>query len=170
MNEPDFVRSPHVVASLVHDRFRAVIEEADLEEQKSEKAQKLRQVFLDGSGLAAALTTGVPHFYDLQEVESNALRICKVTHYEPQCQASAIAVAVTVALLLQVCLSNFLLSRKTRFVFFFQGKDLASDAVALETILTVATKKLSSSEARHEFEDMWKTSLTEKRCVGKHFA
>lgn len=45
---------------------------------------------------------GLPHFYNLQEVTENAVRICKASHADPLCIASAVSMAVIVAFMLQV--------------------------------------------------------------------
>ncbi|CAH3115337.1 unnamed protein product [Porites lobata] len=44
---------------------------------------------------------GVAHFYDLNEVATNAVRICKATHTDPRCIASCVAVCIIIALILQ---------------------------------------------------------------------
>ena len=45
---------------------------------------------------------GIPHFYNLTEVENNAVRICRASHGDPRCVASSVTLAVLVALILQV--------------------------------------------------------------------
>ena len=45
---------------------------------------------------------GVARFHDLDEVVSNATRICRSTHADPQCVAASTMVSVLLALLLQV--------------------------------------------------------------------
>ena len=54
------------------------------------------------------LFQGIPHFYDLEEVTSNAARICRATHSDPRCIATSITSAILVALLLQVSTLPFL--------------------------------------------------------------
>ena len=46
--------------------------------------------------------SGIPHFEELKEVSSNALRICKSTHYSDLAVGGALFVTVLVALTLQV--------------------------------------------------------------------
>ena len=44
---------------------------------------------------------GIPQFYDLDAVAKNTKEICTVTHADPRCSASCIAVTVAIALMLQ---------------------------------------------------------------------
>ncbi|KAJ6238638.1 hypothetical protein M0813_25862 [Anaeramoeba flamelloides] len=44
---------------------------------------------------------GIPQFYDLKLVTKNTLEICKVTHYDPRCQASCVCFTTTIAQILQ---------------------------------------------------------------------
>ena len=48
------------------------------------------------------LQTGIPKFHDIEEVSANAIRICKSSHSDPRCVASAVCVSVMVALIMQV--------------------------------------------------------------------
>ncbi|KAJ3438514.1 hypothetical protein M0812_17703 [Anaeramoeba flamelloides] len=44
---------------------------------------------------------GIPNFDDLDQVVDNTLTICKITHYDPRCRASSIALTTAIALILQ---------------------------------------------------------------------
>ncbi|XP_078321020.1 adenylosuccinate lyase-like [Crassostrea virginica] len=46
-------------------------------------------------------TLGIHRFHDLEEVEKNAARVARITHFDPRCQASAVAVSVAIAMMLQ---------------------------------------------------------------------
>jgi ADP-ribosylglycohydrolase len=59
-----------------------------------------RNLAANGAVMRTAVL-GVPNFTDLDKVISNTLACCKVTHADPRCQASCIAVTVAIALLLQ---------------------------------------------------------------------
>ncbi|XP_061193948.1 ADP-ribosyl-[dinitrogen reductase] glycohydrolase-like isoform X1 [Saccostrea echinata] len=44
---------------------------------------------------------GVHKFHDLEQVARNAADVARITHYDPRCQASAVAVSVAIAIMLQ---------------------------------------------------------------------
>ncbi|CAG0891878.1 unnamed protein product [Cyprideis torosa] len=146
--EPDFLRSPHVVSALVRDRVKAMSDAKDDPDRSNsphpKNPGKLRDMFLDGSCLAASITCGVPHFYNDAEVEMNALRICKTTHSEPQCLASAVLLAHLV--------SNVL-----------QGKHLKQEPSVTNDILEKALKVLPTEDLKQELKDVWNRSMEDMR-------
>lgn len=58
----------------------------------------------DLHALPMAIVTGLPQFYNLDEVACNAQRICKTTHNDPVLIRCASNLAVTVAMIMQVCI------------------------------------------------------------------
>ena len=56
----------------------------------------------DLHALPMAVISGLPQFFNLQEVEYNALRVCRTTHAHPRVTKSASSLAIIVALILQV--------------------------------------------------------------------
>ncbi|XP_072175709.1 uncharacterized protein [Diadema setosum] len=97
----------------------------------------------DNCAVVRTAILGVPHFYKLEEVEANALRICRATHYDPRCQASCLLVSTLVALILQ-------------------NNHSLSNAENLERIIAMATetgrKLLIHEEHRQMFNDYCSTS------------
>ena len=66
------------------------------------------KILKDSGGKAAAnggvmrtAVTGIPFFYDLDKTASFTVDVCKVTHSDPRCIASSVAIAITVAMILQ---------------------------------------------------------------------
>ncbi|XP_064606280.1 uncharacterized protein LOC135471129 isoform X2 [Liolophura sinensis] len=52
-------------------------------------------------GIMRTSVLGALHFYDLEEVTQNTLEVCKVTHFDPRCQASCVVATTAIALMLQ---------------------------------------------------------------------
>ncbi|XP_033105615.1 uncharacterized protein LOC117107891 [Anneissia japonica] len=55
----------------------------------------------DNGALVRTAILGIPHFHDIKEVSSNAVRICRATHYDPRCRASCVVVSAIIASILQ---------------------------------------------------------------------
>ena len=83
--EDHFVSDPHWVATKVARNLNSAVYE-------------------DLHPLPMALITGLPQFYNLDEVTSNASRICKTTHAHPVMIDATSTLARIVALILQVIL------------------------------------------------------------------
>ncbi|GFR87266.1 ADPribosylglycohydrolase superfamily protein [Elysia marginata] len=81
LRHPDFKTKPHDCAYEVWDRSQ-------------------RNVAPNGAVMRTSLL-GLHQWQDLEAVVKNTLEICKCTHHDPRCQASAVAVSVAVALMLQ---------------------------------------------------------------------
>lgn len=77
--EPQFLNDPHGSARSVANKF----------ESPSNGAVMRTSVL------------GIAHFHDLNEVATNAVRICKATHNDPRCIASCVAACIIIALMLQ---------------------------------------------------------------------
>ncbi|CAL1534564.1 unnamed protein product [Lymnaea stagnalis] len=56
---------------------------------------------VDNGAVVRTAILGVPNFHELQEVEGNAIRICRTTHADNKCVASCVLISLLVALLLQ---------------------------------------------------------------------
>lgn len=52
-------------------------------------------------GVMRTSFVGVHMFWDLDLVKQNAINLVKITHFDPRCQASAVAVSVAIATMLQ---------------------------------------------------------------------
>eukprot|EP01097_Dermamoeba_algensis_P007648 TRINITY_DN4891_c0_g1_i3.p1 TRINITY_DN4891_c0_g1~~TRINITY_DN4891_c0_g1_i3.p1 ORF type:complete len:246 (+),score=75.45 TRINITY_DN4891_c0_g1_i3:28-738(+) len=81
VNQPEFETSPHLCAETVW-----------LESGK--------QVAANGAVMRTSIC-GIPSFYDIDTIEEQAIDMCKVTHADPRCIASVVAVSVAIALMLQ---------------------------------------------------------------------
>ncbi|XP_003730245.1 uncharacterized protein LOC100888319 [Strongylocentrotus purpuratus] len=93
----------------------------------------------DNCAVVRTAILGVPHFYRLEEVEENALRICTSTHQDPRCQASCAFLSSLVALILQKdCNSS------------------SSEDLSLEKIITVATEIGRKHLIHDEHQQMFK--------------
>lgn len=78
-----FTSDPHAVAAEIANNFDATICE-------------------DLNALPMAVMSGLPQFYNLVEVQSNAARVCKTTHNHQRIVKSSALLATVVAMLLQV--------------------------------------------------------------------
>ncbi|GFO06438.1 adpribosylglycohydrolase superfamily protein [Plakobranchus ocellatus] len=81
LRHPDFKSKPHEVAFEVWDKSN-------------------RNIAPNGAVMRTSIC-GLHQWQNLESVVKNTLEICKCTHHDPRCQASAVAVSVTVALTLQ---------------------------------------------------------------------
>ncbi|KAL3868577.1 hypothetical protein ACJMK2_041378 [Sinanodonta woodiana] len=52
-------------------------------------------------GVMRTSILGIHDWWDTKRVKKNAMDICKTTHWDPRCQASAVAVSVAISLMLQ---------------------------------------------------------------------
>lgn len=59
-------------------------------------------IFDDLYALPMAVMSGLPQFYNISEVQSNAIRVCRTTHSNKRIIKSASFLASVIALLLQV--------------------------------------------------------------------
>lgn len=81
LHHPEFKNKPHDCSYEVWDKSQ-------------------RNVAPNGAVMRTSLL-GLHQWQDLETVVRNTLEICKVTHHDPRCQASSIAVSVAIALMLQ---------------------------------------------------------------------
>ncbi|KAL3868565.1 hypothetical protein ACJMK2_041366 [Sinanodonta woodiana] len=56
---------------------------------------------------------GIHEWWDTTKVEENAKQICRTTHFDPRCQASAVAVSVAISLMIQRKTEHYESSRNT---------------------------------------------------------
>ncbi|KAL5014154.1 hypothetical protein ScPMuIL_008424 [Solemya velum] len=97
---PDESKLPngHTVYDLVHNDGYG--DSIDHQIQQTETDCDTGRICDNGANIRTAVL-GIPSFHNIEEVESNALRICKATHADPRCLASSVALSVLVALILQ---------------------------------------------------------------------
>ncbi|XP_032238981.1 uncharacterized protein LOC5513573 isoform X2 [Nematostella vectensis] len=109
--EPSFSSDPHGAARKVSDALESPT---------------------NGAVMRTAVL-GLTHFFDLNEVASNAVRICKATNYDSRCVASCVVVSTLVASILQ-------------------GTHNLSDRTSLEQLIGSVKEKGSSylTEAHHQ--------------------
>ncbi|RUS89596.1 hypothetical protein EGW08_002614 [Elysia chlorotica] len=91
------------------------------------------QVFGEDNGaVVRASILGIPNFHQLDEVEGNAVRICKTTHASDAAVASCVFISVLIALLLQ---------------------EVESDRVAkqVSVAMAIAEKHLKDAAAKEKF-------------------
>lgn len=81
LHHPDFMKDPHEVAFYVWDHNQ-------------------RSIAPNG-GVMRTCILGLHQWQDLGAVVRNTIEICKVTHHDPRCQASCVAVTSCIALMLQ---------------------------------------------------------------------
>ncbi|KAI8504075.1 hypothetical protein Bbelb_181430 [Branchiostoma belcheri] len=87
LSDPRYLQDPHGAARrLCH---------------KVEDQDDVLFEYCDNSCLTRTVVLGVPQFHDLKEVSANAIRICRATHHDPRCLATAVVVTATIALMLQ---------------------------------------------------------------------
>lgn len=102
-----FERSPHTAAAAVLTlNSHNACENGDCGQQEFELnngfVSPLDEIIdTDNAAVVRASILGVPHFYDLSEVASNAVRICWASHAHPECVSACIAITVLIALILQ---------------------------------------------------------------------
>ena len=77
----EFLTNPHVAAKLVYDESGG-------------------RAAANGAVMRTAVT-GIPFYYDLEKTAQFTVAICKITHADPRCYTSTVAIAITVALILQ---------------------------------------------------------------------
>ena len=101
LNTQPFITSCVINRLLSQDRFSI-----DPHAVASETAQEFNGTILeDLNALSMAIMCGLPQFYNLSEVESNATRVCRTTHNHERIVKSASLLASIVALILQVTFS-----------------------------------------------------------------
>lgn len=81
LRHPDFLSDPHKVAEEVWNNSQ-------------------RKIAPNG-GVMRTSILGIHDWWDTDSVEKNAVAICKVTHRDPRCLASVVAVCVAISLMLQ---------------------------------------------------------------------
>ncbi|KAK3596753.1 hypothetical protein CHS0354_038752 [Potamilus streckersoni] len=81
LRDPKFTQDPHQVA-------------------RDEWLRGNKDVAPNG-GVMRTSILGVHDWWDTRRVKKNAMDICKTTHRDPRCQASAVAVSVAISLMLQ---------------------------------------------------------------------
>ncbi|XP_078596342.1 uncharacterized protein LOC144873163 [Branchiostoma floridae x Branchiostoma japonicum] len=87
LSDPRYLQDPHGAARrLCH---------------KVEDQDDVLFEYCDNSCLTRTVVLGVPQFHDLKEVSANAIRICRATHHDPRCLATAVVLTATIALMLQ---------------------------------------------------------------------
>jgi len=79
--QPNFLENPHDAAYFIWDRDQ-------------------RNAAPNG-GVMRTSILGLHQWKDLEAVSKNSIEICKVTHHDPRCQASVIAVSTCIAQMLQ---------------------------------------------------------------------
>ena len=80
-------------------------------------------IYNNSSGRAAAnggvmrtAITGIPFYYDLEKTIELTIKLCKITHADPRCIASTIAVSISIAMILQGY-NDIIVIRNTAFVY-----------------------------------------------------
>jgi ADP-ribosylglycohydrolase len=81
LSAEDFLKDPHKVSLNVWE--------------------KSGRLLAANGGVMRSSVLGVWEYYDIGKVQQNAENVCKITHYDPRCTSSCIAVSVAIALLLQ---------------------------------------------------------------------
>lgn len=81
LNHPAFLTDPHKVAETVWNKSQ-------------------RNIAPNGAVMRTSVL-GIHDWWDTDTVEKNAVAICKVTHRDPRCLASVVAVCVAISLMLQ---------------------------------------------------------------------
>ena len=81
LSDEDFLKDPHKVANTVWD--------------------KSGKNLAANGGLMRTSIIGVWEYNDLQKVKQNAVNVCKITHADPRCIGSCVALSVAISLLLQ---------------------------------------------------------------------
>ncbi len=98
LNAQPFITSCVVNRLLSQDRFSV-----DPHAVANDTAKELNGTILeDLHALPMAIMCGLPQFYNLSEVESNATRVCRTTHNHERIIKSSSILASIVALILQV--------------------------------------------------------------------
>lgn len=108
LQQKGFERSPHTVAAMVVNQKTTSksCENGDCAQKQADMTSGLisplnELLDNDNAAIARASVLSVPHFYDLSEVASNAVRICWASHVHPECVSACIAITVLIALILQ---------------------------------------------------------------------
>ncbi len=81
LSSEDFLKDPHKVSLQVWE--------------------KSGKMLAANGGVMRTCVLGVWDYYDLEKVRANAENACKITHYDPRCIGSCVAVSTAIALLLQ---------------------------------------------------------------------
>ncbi|XP_071961495.1 uncharacterized protein [Antedon mediterranea] len=89
VHHKEFTKKPHDVSQEIWQKA--------FDEDDPESCDHLA----DNGALVRTALLGIPHFHDLKEVSSNAIRICKATHFDPRCRASCVIVSALIASILQ---------------------------------------------------------------------
>lgn len=92
LSDDEFLKDPHKVAQAVW-----------------EKSGKLLAA---NGGVMRTSILGVWEYYDLQKVAHNAEIVCKITHTDPRCVGSCVAVSLAISLLLQGQTNYDIISQK----------------------------------------------------------
>ncbi|XP_014665215.1 PREDICTED: uncharacterized protein LOC106807409 [Priapulus caudatus] len=97
LRDENYLQKPHMVAAHVLEQYNNMSSTANGDVTVDTNLTDLD----DNAALARSLILGIPYFHNLQEVTENCVRICKASHAHPLCIASAVTIAVIVALMLQ---------------------------------------------------------------------
>jgi ADP-ribosylglycohydrolase len=81
LSAEDFLKDPHKVSLAVWE--------------------KSGKMLAANGGIMRTSVLGVWEYYDLEKVKENAENVCKITHYDPRCIGSCVALTTAIALLLQ---------------------------------------------------------------------
>lgn len=98
LNEPQLITSTIVSRLFGHDKFTSEPHAVAAEIAKNFDAT----ICEDLNALPMAVMCGLPQFYNLSEVESNATRVCKTTHNHERIIKSCTLLATIIAMVLQV--------------------------------------------------------------------
>ena len=94
---------PFITSTVINQLLVSEVFPTDPHSAAADMAKRLNSaVCEDLHALPMAIVSALPQFYNLTEVKSNALRVCKTTHAHPSVMKSASALAVIVAQILQV--------------------------------------------------------------------
>lgn len=118
LNSKPFITSAAINHLLLHNRFPL-----DPHGTSLEVAQKLQKsISEDLHILPMGMLAGLPQFYNLSEVQSNAIRVCRTTHNYGLLIQMSCRLASVIALLLQVSQAYENASSITREPFHFRAR------------------------------------------------
>lgn len=110
-NSQSFITSTVINRLLAHEGFCR-----DPHSTALDTARQLKEVVCeDLYALPMAIISGLPQFYNLSEVQSNAIRVCQTTHNHERVVKASSLLASIVALILQVRYCQKTKSKKINF-------------------------------------------------------
>ena len=111
-----------------------------------------RNIYADSEGRAAAnggvmrtAVTGIPYYYDLEKTADFTIQVCKVTHADPRCYSSAVAISIAIAMILQGY-SDVEFIRNSAFVYTMNYAPESSHTELKKYILAENAKELDLAE------------------------